>query len=70
MSTHTHAGATVSYNAAFGQGAGPIWLDDVTCRGFEDRLIECNHPALGIHNCGHHQDVGVSCPPIGKYTSS
>ena len=51
------------YSAAFGQGTGQIWLDDVQCVGFEDRLIDCNHLPLGISNCGHHQDVSVSCVP-------
>ena len=52
-------GATVS---AFGQGTGLIWLDNVVCQGFvEDRITECNHLPLGVHNCGHDRDVGVSC---------
>ena len=47
----------------FGQGGGPIWLDDVICSGFEERLIECFHPPLGVHNCVHNRDVGVTCTP-------
>ena len=38
-----------------------IWLDNVECRGSEARLVECNHHGWNITNCGHHQDVFVSC---------
>ena len=54
--------------AAFGQGTGPIVLDDVTCNGEEQRLIDCGHDGLGEHSCSHVEDVGVRCmiKPIGK----
>uniref|UniRef100_UPI0037E8697A uromodulin-like n=1 Tax=Semicossyphus pulcher TaxID=241346 RepID=UPI0037E8697A len=47
--------------AAFGQGRGPIWMDDVSCRGSESELTECRHRGFGIHNCGHHEDASVVC---------
>ena len=52
--------ATVS--ARFGQGRGPIWLDNVECKGTEGLLLECPHQGLGHHNCGHYVDAGVICP--------
>ena len=46
----------------FGEGAGPILLDDLACDGSENTLISCPHPPVGQHNCRHTEDVGVQCP--------
>ncbi|XP_014831629.1 PREDICTED: deleted in malignant brain tumors 1 protein-like [Poecilia mexicana] len=47
--------------AFFGQGTGQIWLDDVSCFGYETSLTQCGHRGFGIHDCGHNDDAGVIC---------
>ncbi|XP_030845075.1 deleted in malignant brain tumors 1 protein isoform X2 [Strongylocentrotus purpuratus] len=48
-------------SAQFGQGTGPIQLDDVGCSGDEQTIFDCAYPAFGVHNCGHYEDAGVIC---------
>ncbi|XP_073726154.1 scavenger receptor cysteine-rich domain-containing protein DMBT1-like [Misgurnus anguillicaudatus] len=51
----------VKTGAFFGQGSGPVWLDDVTCSGNEPRVTSCPSKALGTSTCSHGQDAGVIC---------
>ena len=49
-------------SAGFGQGSGPIWLDNITCTGSESTLISCGHLGVGVTRyCNHHEDAGVRC---------
>ena len=45
----------------YGQGTGPIQLDDLNCLGTEDSLLECTHKGWGNSNCLHNEDVSVVC---------
>ena len=45
----------------FGDGTGPIFLDDVECDGTERDLLECDRNEWGEHNCAHYEDVGIRC---------
>ncbi|XP_052761826.1 deleted in malignant brain tumors 1 protein-like [Mya arenaria] len=53
--------ATVRPSAYFGAGSGQIWLDDVSCQGNEPEVDLCRYNSLGRHDCGHNEDVGVTC---------
>ena len=50
----------------FSQGSGPIFIDELGCRGDEERVEECKGgPPLGLHSCTHNQDTAIRC--IGTY---
>ncbi|XP_029312162.1 neurotrypsin-like [Cottoperca gobio] len=55
-----HSGGAVAAEG-FGQGKGPIHLDQVRCTGKEEFLGEC--PSLGqsIQSCRRRVDAGVRC---------
>jgi hypothetical protein len=48
-------------DAFFGVGSGPILLDDVRCTGSESTLLNCQHRAIGEHDCVRTKAAGVSC---------
>ncbi len=49
------------YYATYGQGSGPVWMDDVDCQGKESSLFSCTHRGWGVTNCGHGEDASVVC---------
>ena len=54
-------GAQALLGAVFGPGIDPIFFDEVACTGLESHLANCSHPGIGIADCGHSEDAGVSC---------
>ncbi|KFM11723.1 Deleted in malignant brain tumors 1 protein, partial [Aptenodytes forsteri] len=50
--------------AFFGEGTGPIWLDDVRCQGNELSLLGCPASPWGVTNCQHREDAAVVCAGI------
>uniref|UniRef100_A0A8C4F6B3 Uromodulin n=1 Tax=Dicentrarchus labrax TaxID=13489 RepID=A0A8C4F6B3_DICLA len=56
--------------AAFGQGSGPIWLDDVSCFGNESSITDCRHRGFGVHNCGHGEDASITNSTHAIYSNS
>ena len=52
--------ATALSNAFYGQGSGPIHLDDVACTGTEIGILQCRYDSV-TSDCGHSEDAGVQC---------
>ncbi|XP_078685532.1 uncharacterized protein LOC144918544 [Branchiostoma floridae x Branchiostoma belcheri] len=53
----------VRNDAHFGQGRGPIYMDNLHCNGDENILFNCSYPGWTINdlNCSHDQAAGVEC---------
>ena len=52
--------ATAVGLARYGQGAGPIVLDDVRCTGSEPNILNCPYD-VNTADCTHAEDAGVQC---------
>ena len=52
-------------NAFYGEGSGPILMDDARCVGNEAHLSLCPFSGFGQHTCTHAEDAGVNCLPGG-----
>ena len=44
-------------------------MDDLSCTGNEQRLLDCRAGPIGSHNCGHSDDAGVVCSGTFIYSN-
>ena len=61
LSVHSPIGGKAYSNGHFGNGSGPIFLDDVQCTSSASKLLECPSRPILSHNCLHSADAGVGC---------
>lgn len=45
----------------FGEGTGPILMDNIDCSGSERSLALCRFRGFGQENCDHSEDARVEC---------
>ena len=55
------SGAVPVSSSAFGNGLGPIFMDEVECVGTETSLASCRFQGWSITDCDHTEDAGVIC---------
>ncbi|XP_056310264.1 galectin-3-binding protein A [Danio aesculapii] len=60
---------SVASGGQYGEGSGPVWLDDMNCMGSESILSECCFKGWGVNDCTHQEDAGVICE-TGTNTTS
>ncbi len=60
-------GGYAVYRAAYGQGDGPVWIQNVDCDRQARSLWDCGRSDWGDNSCSHTQDVGVDCFNDGEY---
>ncbi|XP_041070323.1 scavenger receptor cysteine-rich type 1 protein M130-like isoform X5 [Carcharodon carcharias] len=58
---HCGSALLATGGAAFGQGEGDMWFDEVRCTGSESFLSDCPSLASAQSDCDHKEDASVIC---------
>ena len=58
------AAEQIFYRAQYGEGTGPIWIDQINCTGGASSILDCDHNKWGTHDCTHREDAAVICKRI------
>ena len=60
---HCFADVVPVKNGGFGSGfSRPILIDDITCTGNEENILDCSYDS--VSNCDHSEDAGVICGAV------
>lgn len=51
----------IFYRAKYGEGSGPILIDQINCPEGAKSILDCSHNRWGEHDCSHSEDAGVLC---------
>ncbi len=51
----------IYFRSRYGEGTGPIWLDEVACETNSQSILECTHNGWGNTDCKHREDASVDC---------
>ncbi len=51
----------VYYRAYYGQGSGPILVDQINCNVDAQSILDCKPINWGVHDCDHNEDAAVDC---------
>ena len=65
-SLHIILGIVAFSSAQYGQGSGPILIDDIACTGTETSLQSCTYDS-NTEDCSHAEDAGVRCHSCELY---
>jgi hypothetical protein len=60
----TGASAVMRYSYNYGEGSGPVLLDNIKRTGNESYIWECSHSGWNVYHpycASHRYDVGVDC---------